>query len=80
MVCMAGIYKRDKRENKERRKATWEIRLNPVVTFLIVVFCFGILLVWIGLFEHRVNPFDGVLSTHISRFFNTVKDYIDQFI
>jgi hypothetical protein len=77
---MAGIYKVDKRVNKERRKTRWEIRLNPVVTVLVVVFCFGMLLVWIGLFEHRVNPFDGVISTHISSFFNTVKDYINQYV
>lgn len=46
-----------------RRKARWELTLNPNVTMLVVAFCIGVLLIWIGLFEHTVNPGDGTVSS-----------------
>ena len=69
-------YLRNSRE-KGRRKTQWELILNPTVTMIVVAFCIGILLVWIGMFEHRVNPEDGVVSSGISDVYAQIINYVD---
>lgn len=69
-------YSKYNQENN-RQKAQWELVLNPTVTMIVVAFCVGVLLVWIGMFEQKVNPGDGVITTGISDVFSQISDYVD---
>jgi len=62
---------------KDRRKVRWEIELNPIVTFCALLFIVGMLLVYVGLFEHRVNPGEGVVTEHVNGAFTGLKRWID---
>ena len=77
---MNQLQKIDAIRMRGRRKAKWDIHLNPLVTLMVLAFCVGVLLVWIGLFEHEVNPGDGVLSARISEAVHDIRDYISSII
>lgn len=62
---------------ENRRKARWELTLNPSVTMLVVAFCIGVLLVWIGLFEHTVNPGDGSVTTVAGDVYTRIVSFVD---
>ncbi|MBU1022932.1 hypothetical protein KKB99_01495 [bacterium] len=64
----------------DRRKARWELVLSPFVTTLVVAFCLGVLLVWIGMFENRVNPGDGVVMTFVSDLYKQIASYVSSLI
>ena len=76
MMIMAR-YSRNRRE-KDRAKAQWELVLNPTVTMIVVAFCVGILLVWIGMFENKVNPGDGVITTEITDVCDQISDFVQE--
>lgn len=64
----------------DRRKAQWELILNPKVTMLVLAFCLGVLLIWIGMFENKVNPGDGVVSTYASDLYKQIANYVSSLI
>lgn len=61
---------------KDRRKAQWEIILNPGVTFIVFLFLMGIFLVWIGIYERIYHPNDGVVTNFISSSIISFKEWI----
>jgi len=65
-----------KKAIKDRRKARWEIELNPVITFCVLLFIVGVFLVWVGLFEHRVNPGEGVVTEQVNGALAELKRWI----
>ena len=64
----------------DRRKAKWELILNPSVTMMVLAFCLGVLIIWIGMFENTVNPGDGVITVFVSNLYNQIATYVSSLI
>jgi hypothetical protein len=67
----------DIRKIKERRKARWEIVLNPGVTFLILLFLIGLFVVWIGIYERIYHPGEGVVTNYVSNLIASLNAWLE---
>jgi len=67
----------DIRKIKERRKARWEIVLNPGVTFLVLLFLIGLFVVWIGIYERMYLPGEGVVTNYVSNLITSFNAWLE---
>ena len=67
----------DIRKIKDRRKARWEIVLNPGVTFLILLFLIGLFVVWIGIYERMYLPGEGVVTNYMSNLIASLNAWLE---
>ena len=61
---------------KDRRKVRWEIDLHPGVTFLVLLFLVGLLLVWLGLYERHYIQGEGFISYYVSSFVSYLSAWV----
>jgi hypothetical protein len=64
------------RDPYDRRKAKWELTLNPLVTAGVLLFCVGILAIWIGLFERRFSPENRFVTSTITGMADWISSWI----